>query len=471
MKTSSSTATSSQPTLTELRKQFHGAGKEQHVRFDGKRLHTHAKYALSSVDFKAKFGSKDAIRERSALRQAAVQKVKDAIDKEYGAGMGQRVFGQLSRGYYPTPTAMKVSDLDSYASIAHRLALKDRLGNTSTTPLGDIIKECGIPLASYSREELETVMVKMTDAVLSKKAYEHPAHYRQAAVDALMAHVRESNRRNVQSHAPGGVTVAANGDLSGEHTIIKVPRNCTGQMMDSVGKEIVDVLSDAKRLALKRQREKTEQNAAGGLQSIGGHLIEKQAASDFYRLDFEIPGKDGKVFKSSEDEATAQAARNLNVANALREFTGSDEATTVLSAMMTQTSLSPLLGCLSTSDGEAMNHIRWASKMNTADRVMTVVKRNGEKVQVDTGVLGAARWKLSKDPNGDFRISVDWQAYGMAADTEDAKSKLPLHENGVIGAHFKIDFVINGTKARSGELSLTIPGGTKATFSGRVKLN
>ena len=277
--------------------------------------------------------------------------------------------------------------------------------------------------------------------------------------------------RNVQTHAPNGVTVATNGDLSGQQVITKVPRNCTGQMMDSVGKEIVDVLSDAKRMALKNQREKTEQRIAGGLQNIGGHLIEKQAASDFYRLAFEIPGKDGKVFKSSEDKATGQVARNLNVANALREFTGSDEATTVLSAMMTQTALSPLLGCLSTADGEAVNHIRWASKMNTADRVMTMVNSNGAKVQVDAGLLGAAKWKLSKDPNGDFRISVDWQAYGEAADNPDAKSKLPLHENGVIGAHFKVDFVINGNKAHSGELSLTIPGGTKATFFGRVELN
>ena len=111
--------------------------------------------------------------------------------------------------------------------------------------------------------------------------------------------------------------------------------------------------------------------------------------------------------------------------------------------------------------------------MNTADRVMTIVKSNGEKVQVDAGLLGGAKWKLSKDPTGDFRISVDWQAYGMAADADnaDAESKLPLHENGVIGAHFKVDFVINGNKAHSGELSLTIPGGTKATFSGRLKLD
>ena len=73
MKTSSITATSSQPTLTELRKQFHGAGKEQHVRFKGDRLHTHAKYAASLVDFKAKFASLGAIREKNAMRKEAVK--------------------------------------------------------------------------------------------------------------------------------------------------------------------------------------------------------------------------------------------------------------------------------------------------------------------------------------------------------------------------------------------------------------
>ena len=261
MSTSSIKAGSAAPTLTELREQFHGAGKEQHVRFEGKRLHTHAKYAPSLVDFKAKFASLGAIRQKTAMRKEAVQHIKNAIDKEYGPGMGERVFGKVHWWRLEKkPDSVKIGDLDNYASTATRYVVLDRLGYKDGRPLRDIMKECSISPNSYSEEELKMVMAKMTEAVLKQPKHEPRARCWAAAKEELMNFDRErpSNGlwRNVQTHAPNGVTVATNGDLSGQQVITKVPRNCTGQMMDSVGKEIVDVLSDAKRMALKNQRER-----------------------------------------------------------------------------------------------------------------------------------------------------------------------------------------------------------------------
>ena len=56
MDTRSITARSTTPktTLSNLIEDFSGAKKTQHVRFDGERLHTHAKFAFSKKDIKAK---------------------------------------------------------------------------------------------------------------------------------------------------------------------------------------------------------------------------------------------------------------------------------------------------------------------------------------------------------------------------------------------------------------------------------
>ena len=190
MKTSSITAKSSQPTLTELREQFHGAGKEQHVRFEGKRLHTHAKYAPSLVDFKAKFASLGAIRQKTAMRKEAVQHIKNAIDKEYGPGMGERVFGKVHWWRLEKkPDSVKIGDLDNYASTATRYVVLDRLGYKDGRPLRDIMKECSISPNLYSEGELTEILKRMTDAVLSQEKGSTPEKCKNAAKDALMRNV------------------------------------------------------------------------------------------------------------------------------------------------------------------------------------------------------------------------------------------------------------------------------------------
>jgi hypothetical protein len=202
MELRSFSARSAAPTLSELRHDFRKAKDEATIRFAGVRLHTHAKFAPSLVDSKAKlFSDGDAIGTKIQMRNDAVTQISKAIDREYGEGMALRVFERLDgahrKGKAAIPASATVGDLERYANAVKELAMEDvnapvvaRLGG-SQAPLTDILNECGISPESYAEDELKQVKNEMAAAVLAQPKGTSPADCKKAALAVLLEHVKD----------------------------------------------------------------------------------------------------------------------------------------------------------------------------------------------------------------------------------------------------------------------------------------
>lgn len=254
---------------------------------------------------------------------------------------------------------------------------------------------------------------------------------------------------------PPGVTFDAKGNLTGSTTFDKVPTDCTGQFGGHKGMDIAAALQQVKSESLA----KTDK-----LNDCAGQKITGQAVSDFWRLDFDIPQANGSRFKSSLDKSEDQGTRNANATRAIRDFAGSDKATTVLSSVLTQTTLTPIPGCIAKSDGTESKY-KFHSAFSRVGRDFTMRGADGKMTPVDPQFVGGAKWTLSKVGN-DFKISVAWQSHCEAEQGREAE--LPLHKDGLIGIDFSLDFLVDGAEAAKGNLKLSMPGGVQAQFSGRL---
>jgi hypothetical protein len=254
---------------------------------------------------------------------------------------------------------------------------------------------------------------------------------------------------------PTGVNMDAKGNLTGGQVMTTVPTGCTTQFGSHIGKNIVDVLQEIKSKSI---------GLGATLVTIAGQKVASQCSGDFYRLDFDIPQTNGTRFQSTGDPAEDQQTRNENATRALRNFAGSDSATTVLSSILSQTTLTPIPGCLAKSDGSEAKY-KFGTAFNTAGRDMTIRGADGKLNSVEPQFVGGAKWTLSKVGN-DFKVSVSWQAYAEANPGDEGA--LPLHKDGVIGIHFALDMIVDGAEAAKGNLKLSMPGGVQTQFSGRL---
>ena len=82
------------PTFSQIHEQYKpgmlGRGSGEHLRATGTRLYTHSAFAISG-------SGPAALAARQAKWEAGAAHVKQAIDREFGPGMGERAFAKVSR--------------------------------------------------------------------------------------------------------------------------------------------------------------------------------------------------------------------------------------------------------------------------------------------------------------------------------------------------------------------------------------
>lgn len=223
-------------------------------------------------------------------------------------------------------------------------------------------------------------------------------------------------------------------------------------------------------------------NIAKGIAEIGGHEFVKQAANDFWRLDYEFSFDDGEQFRSADIQTKDQQARNEAVAGALVKFAGSPEAAFGLSSVLLQGPLSLIVLSLGDPDKKPLYHLRSINAWNTQKKLddaakgkeqppFTLYKSDGTRELIDTLGFGAAKFKLSRQGD-DFKLSIGWQSYyDLKYDEDDVRSEaLPLKEGDVIGARFDIDIIIKRSDDYKKTLILSTEG-IEAKFSGRLTMN
>jgi hypothetical protein len=180
-------------TLTDMKNDFSKAADSQHLRFsDAKGLHTHAKYGSSMVDFLAKFRNADALQARADLRQGAVDKVKTAIDNEYGKGMGDRVFARAAERGEDYSHGITKGDLTSMTNFADELRAGDldkanaRLGNQDISDVMKAAMDAGVEHGHLDQDGMRSVRFAIADAVNALPQGTSSADAQRAALGAAI---------------------------------------------------------------------------------------------------------------------------------------------------------------------------------------------------------------------------------------------------------------------------------------------
>lgn len=101
-------------------------GKDHNIRFQGAQgLYTSDKASLASI--KAFFGFPDQLQQRADKREAGVDQIKQAIDREYGPGMSDRVLQHISDEHgIDLSGGIKRSDLGTIREAIGELTLQDQ---------------------------------------------------------------------------------------------------------------------------------------------------------------------------------------------------------------------------------------------------------------------------------------------------------------------------------------------------------
>ena len=362
------------PTLLDIQKAFSKAGTDQHLRFsDKKGLHTHARFAGSSLDFRAKFGDTAALRQRAQMRDEAAIKIIHAVKDAYGQEIARRVFED--------PEIRK-----------------------------NIVNDGGI--------------TKSTLDMLVSRA--------EAGKDPF---------KNVAANLPAGVSVDAQGNLSGMHLIDKMPAG-----MSHAG--------DPMNVALAKISEgvmKVEDRPP-----IAGYVVPTSVRADWPRTDIRIQHPDGTEVSltaaANHPEGSDERKRGLEQAvQTLNDFAGSEKAMLVLASMLRQGPVKAGLTCLTTSDQKLVSET-----LVPVSGHCTLLNRDGTMTKLNAKQVNGAPIVLSKLPNGDFKITMEARQYLRARPGHE--NKLPLHKDGVIEAHTKATFIVKGGAAADGGFAIETEG-------------
>jgi hypothetical protein len=187
--------------------------------------------------------------------------------------------------------------------------------------------------------------------------------------------------------------------------------------------------------------------------------------------------KPAAIPTASDIKSAKEELRSEQIAHALRNFVQNDDARAedndnaafVLSSVMLQhipTELQAMVyGLLLPFRALALNTAR-DNDHNV--RPLTIKDPSGQEHPVTVKGLGDATFALSKDGDN-FKLTFDQPTYAEARFGQE--HLFPLHKDGVIGIHLKTELIVDGKKAREGELAVTMPNGIQAEYSGVFKLD
>ena|GEM_PF-3655349 len=245
-------------TLTEIisKARDDKAGGSQHLRFKtGVGLHTHAKYEFSKTDLFAKFGDSKAIADRDSMRHDGAKQLKQSIDKEFGIGMGEKVFTHLGIDAEKGVTISQLSDLRDAA-----IRTRDMENNFALSQLPDhdlsqaFVKardNIGVDTSGWSRERMAFVKERIIEAVvfIGPDATEQQINravdlvmwteeFVDIAAEAQNKPMTESQAYNYheamrQFMGPAGKSSAASNDLI-ELTLLPIAQRFGAPMPDSI---------------------------------------------------------------------------------------------------------------------------------------------------------------------------------------------------------------------------------------------
>lgn len=139
---------------------------------------------------------------------------------------------------------------------------------------------------------------------------------------------------------------------------------------------------------------------------INGVKITSEALADWHRINIEFKTPDGNSTTSRAiGGASSIKERQEASANALRQIVGdNDNATVIVSSLLNQNGWRDLVRGVIDPNG---HEVKFRALPNGYDSA-TIKGQGGDVVVDEPGQIGEAQFSIERDPNGDFKISVNW---------------------------------------------------------------
>ncbi len=250
---------------------------------------------------------------------------------------------------------------------------------------------------------------------------------------------------------PDGVKIGADGALSGSVVLTKTSAN---------GREWAGSIDKAMSDTVQRMIDKPE------TVTVDGHDIPMggKSSADLPRMDVTFTGgfnTQGKPIKETAQE--------------MRAFTGSDNATKVLSGAINQYMLRPM-EVMPTSGDKIVTFRTASTQMSKTDTTyITNYKHvDSEGVEHTLGKkpsqYGAAKFEVTKDAQGDFHVKVDWDMYVSGFRSQEGMNEAPLGgRDHLMKLNMQTEYVISKEAADRGELDFRLEIPPTVTFSGKLQ--
>ena len=220
----------------------------------------------------------------------------------------------------------------------------------------------------------------------------------------------------------------------------------------------------------------------GSFESIDGVDVSTKAVADWPRSNINFVDGDrthNTTNTGGPDEAPAKVAESVAFA---REFTGSDEATKVLSSVVHQYGWRDLSSKMVNDDGQVV-------RLTLAPKEYAFANVHGSDGvrQVDNPgkQVGGAEYTVTKTESGDFKVAIDWELLAVGIKDENGNTVLfdprnPIHAantdeekasgiSSALSIQLDGEILISGEAAARGELEL-LDSTFEHTFTGKLTL-
>ncbi len=199
----------------------------------------------------------------------------------------------------------------------------------------------------------------------------------------------------------------------------------------------------------------------------GGTLaLNSEVCRDFGRMDIEIPTDDGPYISSEHGQ---EAESKLSeTAGHLRDFAGSDKTAQVLTSFTNQYPIRNMIRVQVDDQGLAM-----FPRMANSRSPITVDLPDGTKYQSNEAPqISDAHIKLSKTPEGHFKIDIEWPTYitGFTSSDNGNTSNAPikLQDGHVIRQTVTASIILDGDSAANGEINILSTDQPVVHYEGKI---
>lgn len=264
------------------------------------------------------------------------------------------------------------------------------------------------------------------------------------------------------------------------------PQHTFGSVIEETGKGSVGEITEY--VEEKRLREGSGMEPIAkptGVHEAGGTYVTSKAAGDWHRMNIMLEGEtdtDGETYCTRLEGDTSDIPTRLALsADKMTHLTGSEKATTVLSGVLHQYQLREFVHYFDGEDGT----VDLKPIPGGFERAIVELP-DGNVLEFDNpGQIGDATLTVSRLPNGDYKIHVEWQYLSTRVDKDRNPELVDPEDSGYrpntqeeasqvqkcLLVDMSGDIIVKGDAAREGRLEIDPSTELRRHVTGTITLD